>query len=464
MSDVENDPAAAAKPEPPGQPPNLQAFRAAMRKLMRRLGITQAQLGHAIDEVGDRTLRERLADLGWLRREGLDEIVSALAVMSAKNQTAVVWRVEFEEELRKALGDAPQGYISNIFSPGAPPVPDIFVGEESDYRDICRRLTGLSDGKSIPGISIFGMGGIGKTTIARALIHNESVGRSFPDGIYWAQLGPNSDADTRHHLSTWLRFMTKKGGDLGFTDSPNAMAVEIGRLAMAKRCLFVVDDVWNFETIHAMQPAFAGSAYLITTREDRLAHSLVRRSEDAYQLSGLNDSDSLKLIGMLAPDLLRSHKDKLLEMSRNLQGLPLAIRVAVNLLNRELGRGFFDSVEDIFSSLGQLILHEYIPVDRSPVGKSSRVFEVFDLSFLRLPETVKLRFLLLSEVDADPSVFSIDEAAAIWGCNKTEAKKTLRELLDLSLIINISPDRFQLHQFMREFLRMKIEGYGELSA
>ena len=56
-----------------------------------------------------------------------------------------------------------------------------------------------------------GMGGIGKTVMARALCDDPVVQRAFPDGILWASLGKDAtESDVIEQMREWV---TALGGD-----------------------------------------------------------------------------------------------------------------------------------------------------------------------------------------------------------------------------------------------------------
>jgi predicted ATPase len=87
------------------------------------------------------------------------------------------------------------------------------------------------------------MGGVGKTTLAIALCHDEQVIEAFPDGILWATLGPQADV-----LSAQAVWGEVLGVDLTTLPDAQARAARLRSLLHRKCCLIVIDDVWD--TIH----------------------------------------------------------------------------------------------------------------------------------------------------------------------------------------------------------------------
>lgn len=123
--------------------------------------------------------------------------------------------------------------ISNI-----PPLPSHYVHREAELATL-RNL--LSSKEHHIGISaLWGMGGIGKTTLAIALCHDQEVIEAFPDGTLWATLGPQ--ADILSAQAAWGAVLNK---DLTGLPNAEARASRLRSLLADKRCLLVIDDVWD---------------------------------------------------------------------------------------------------------------------------------------------------------------------------------------------------------------------------
>ena len=110
---------------------------------------------------------------------------------------------------------------------------------------------------------LHGMGGIGKSVLARALCDDPQVQAAFPNGILWATLGQKPELTVR--LREWIE-------ELDGTVAQTAPTLDQLRDTLAKTledkaCLLIVDDVW--EKAHVEKFCAGGPAcrLLITTRD-----------------------------------------------------------------------------------------------------------------------------------------------------------------------------------------------------
>ena len=266
-------------------------------------------------------------------------------------------RLEVGEELYERLRSNNSPASLGI----APPVPEAFVGREGDVAELKGRLRQAARGGETVAVQVLtavhGWPGVGKTALAAKLVHDEEVRGMFPDGVLFASLGQEPDV-----LSTIVSW----GRSLGAGDLSDARTVTeaSGRLRAAmldKRALLVLDDVW--EAAHALSLAVGGRrcGTLATTRLDRVARELSPRAEGVYRLEVLSEEDALELLGQLAPGVVDDHPDGARQLVRELDGLPLAVRIAGGLLAAEASAGL--DVPGLLEELreGRRLLEEEAP-------------------------------------------------------------------------------------------------------
>ena len=103
-------------------------------------------------------------------------------------------------------------------------------------------------------VSITGMGGLGKTTLARQVFNNEDVKRQF-DGLSWVCVSENF---TRTNV--WQKILgdlnPKEDEDKIKKMTESRLQDELIRLLETSKSLIVLDDIWKKEDWDVIKPIF----------------------------------------------------------------------------------------------------------------------------------------------------------------------------------------------------------------
>ncbi|GAB4832546.1 hypothetical protein Ancab_040274 [Ancistrocladus abbreviatus] len=150
-------------------------------------------------------------------------------------------------------------------------------------------------------ISIVGIGGHGKTTLAQRVYNDEKVEKHFELRL-WACI---SDVfDVKEIIKKILMSATNsESGNLGMDQLQHQLRNEIS----GKKYLLVLDDVWNedqsrwFELRDILMCGRPGSKILVTTRSMKVA-KVMRGEQDSppYRLQGLSEENSWSFLAKLA--------------------------------------------------------------------------------------------------------------------------------------------------------------------
>lgn len=347
-----------------------------------------------------------------------------------------------------------QTIISPIDHPKLPLLSTPFIGREQEMEDL-RQL--LIDAPANNLVTLVGSGGIGKSRLA--LEAAASVADDFQDGVFFIPLAPLEDPEL---IFTTIAEII----ELRFHSSGNPRQMLIDYLSR-KNILLVLD---NFEHILAGAVLVAdilryakGVKILITSRE-RL-HLI---NEAIYVVGGLKypegsllDSEfvvqelanygSMKLLAhharLVRPDI-EIDNDQIKEMARLcrlVQGMPLAIILAAGWLDMMSIR---EAADEIAQSL------DFLESQMQDVPERQRsVRAAFDHSWKMLSTDDQLAFSRLSVFRGG---FTRQAAQTITGAGL----KTLRKLVDKSLISSVRPDRFEIHELLRQYAEQKLDASG----
>ncbi|CDP11649.1 unnamed protein product [Coffea canephora] len=283
---------------------------------------------------------------------------------------------------------------------------------------IVDRLTRGSSQRDI--VSIVGMPGIGKTTLANRVFHS-------PDVVYY------------FHVRAWCcvsQVYTKRDLLLGIlqhtielTDSILMMTNEdlefmLYKNLKGRRYLIFMDDVWNIEAWDDLKSSFPddvnGSRILMTSRLLDVV-SKVTLENDLLDLRPLSEEESWELLKMKVfskvgcpEELLEVGK----EIARNCKGLPLSIVAIAGLLQGEHMKP--DSWKQIAESLNSIIV----------IDPQTRCMDILELSYKHLPDYLKACFLYLGAFQRDKEI-PVRRLIWLWMAEGFILKRDSRSLEDL---------------------------------
>ncbi|PWA94338.1 toll/interleukin-1 receptor (TIR) domain-containing protein [Artemisia annua] len=287
-------------------------------------------------------------------------------------------------------------------------------------------LTRFEKSEKVHMIGICGIGGLGKTTLAKAiynLMYKHFEGQSFCEDV--------KNNVNRHglvHLQTKLLDDIIKDDDMKNKLSIGERITLMKRMMKGKKVIIVLDDVDHQSQFDALagDPNWFknGSMVLVTSRDRQLLKA--NHVEEIYDVALLNDDEALELFSMYAfkkkhpNDEFIEHVNKILNY---VNGLPLALK--------SFGSFLFNKNLDKWE-------HELDIFQRSPNAVIQKVLRV---SYDGLDASQKNMFL--------------DIVCFFKGEKKDYVGKILENigvLVDKSLI-TICEDRIQMHNLIQEMGR-----------
>ncbi|XP_047175433.1 putative disease resistance RPP13-like protein 1 [Vigna umbellata] len=232
-------------------------------------------------------------------------------------------------------GDRSGGKVSQKLPSSSLMVESVIYGRDADKEMIFNWLTSETDNHNhLSILSIVGMGGLGKTTLAQHVYNDPKMETKF-DIRAWVCVSDHFDILTV--TKTILETITKSKDDSGDLEMVHGRLKE---KVSGKKFLLILDDVWSerreeWEVVRTpLSYGAPGSRILVTTRVEKVASNMRSR---VHRLKQLEEDEGWKVFEeqALKDDDLEWNDEKK-EIGRRIvekcKGLPLALKTIGSVL------------------------------------------------------------------------------------------------------------------------------------
>ncbi|XP_073295581.1 putative late blight resistance protein homolog R1B-23 [Primulina huaijiensis] len=320
------------------------------------------------------------------------------------------------------------------FLRGASDRKNTMVGFHEDLNQIMETLTG--DESNLQILSIVGMGGIGKTTLAKNVFDNPLIKQHF-DLQAWVTI--SLQYSVREIL---LGLLKEIGGEEITQKNDDELGLRLHRSLFDRRYVIVMDDMWSIDVWDGIKRFFPdnnnGSRVLVTTRLSNVADNFF--SCTPHQLHLLDEDQSWALFcdKVFGQESCPCELEKVgKKIVRNCGGLPLAV-VAISGLLAKSSRTveYWEHVaNDTHEALNK--------------GGDGLCLEILSLSYKHLPVHLKPCFLYMAIFPEDHKI-KISKLVKLWvaeGILKPMSSRSLEEIAEDNLKDLIDRNLIQVHDF-----------------
>ncbi|CAA2954110.1 late blight resistance homolog R1A-10 isoform X1 [Olea europaea subsp. europaea] len=293
------------------------------------------------------------------------------------------------------------------------------VGIRDEIECVVNKLTRSSSDLSI--ISVVGMPGLGKTTVARKVYKEPNIASHF-DVCAWATVSQNYfEQEVLSRLLHSIRNLNHESNQ----ESIEKLAENLYKSLKDKRYLIVLDDVWDKEIVLKVKNWLPhdciGSRILLTNRHKNIA-SYVDPNCYVHQMRFLSDYESWSLLQHLVfgeercpPELVKIGR----MISRNCGGIPLPLILIGGVLYKaERTQSYWIYVEE-----------------HTNTGLSIEVLNLLSFvtfSYNQLPHHLRACFLYMGVLPEDYEIRR-SKLIKLWVANrfiKPDRSKSLEEVAE----------------------------------
>ncbi|CAL9757958.1 unnamed protein product [Musa acuminata subsp. burmannicoides] len=328
-----------------------QQIRNAVKHLLNELSQAAYDANDILDEVATERQRCQLIKYASVRnflapinpKRELFKREICLRVKDIEHRLdSIARRCPLSELTQRSAPQRQQSYQTTSLT------PSLVLGRESDKQKIKNMLLPMAEvtDHSITVIPIFGMPGIGKTTLSQLVCNDESVKNHF-ELTLWVYV--SQDFDMMMIMKTIIESID--GFQCDFVSLDN-LQKELRKKLSGRRYLLVLDDVWHvspqdWERIkNFLYSGAQGSKIIVTTRIEEVAN--IMATSPPYRLQRLSNDECWSLVCQYA---LARDRNAMVDLDRykmyvvnKCRGLPLAAITLGYRLFRETDRSKWSAI------------------------------------------------------------------------------------------------------------------------
>ncbi|KAM4078333.1 hypothetical protein ACB094_09G029100 [Castanea mollissima] len=237
------------------------------------------------------------------------------------------------------------------------------VGREDHASKIVDLLTGATK-EQLSVVSIVGMAGLGKTTLAKQVYNDERVKRHF-DRTIWVCVSNNFD--DKRILREIHELVTHTSNTF---ENKTAILECLQKELQGKKYLLILDDVWNedlikWDTLRSCLLGInsnMGNNIIVTTRKDKVAK--IMETLPRCDLEKLSDDECWSIImkkvscNEITPDLKVIGK----EIAKKCGGVPLVARILGGTMSCKKGESEWLEIQNSKAWNSLLDNYEILPI------------------------------------------------------------------------------------------------------
>ena len=327
-------------------------------------------------------------------------------------------------------------------------LPDVFVRRP---RELDQLVASLLDQTGVEPVAITaalkGAGGYGKTTLARAICHEEAIQNAFDDGILWVTLG-EQPGDVQSRVVDLIEVLTTERP--GFT-TLDAAVTRLGEVIGERRMLIVIDDVWQAAHARPFLQVGRNCARLITTRN----RDVLPPNAKPLDVDAMEASEAVKLLRFGLPD---GEDAAFASLAQRLGEWPLLLKLVNGALHKRVaaGQALAAALAWVNAGLDSRGLTFFDA--RDPVERGDAVAKTLGVGLELFTDDERAHFAELAIFPEDLDV-PLSVVETLWsrtaGLNEFDAELLCTRLYDQSLLLSLdlATRRIRLHDVIRGYLQ-----------
>jgi WD40 repeat protein len=327
-------------------------------------------------------------------------------------------------------------------------LPADYVERPVEFKQLLDNLFDQQRDEALPAtVVLHGAGGCGKTTLAKALCHDENIRQVFDNGILWITL-TDEPGDLLRYVIDLIEVLSGERPGFSSLDVATSRLVE---LLADRAILMVIDDVWNRAHLRPFLQGGPRTARLITTRDTTVSPAGAK----AIEVGQMQPGEAVHLLGTNLPS---GHFPLMRQLANRLGEWPLLLKLVNGILRNYVNRGQKPLLEGI-SYVNEALNKQGVTAfdAQDPVTRDQAVSQTVELSLelLTPAELTRYRELVIFPEDIPIPMAVVEKLWAVTaGFDDFDTEELCDRLHQLSLLsdLDLTSRQLHLHKVMRDYL------------
>ena len=338
-------------------------------------------------------------------------------------------------------------------------LPKDFVARPEEFEPLIQLLLDKKREQRNPvaiTTALRGAGGFGKTTLAKAVCHDDRIQEVFDDGVLWVTLGEKVD-NLPGKVAELTTMLSGERSDFG---SLVPAVTKLRELLADRDILMVIDDVWDPAHLDPFLQGGPQCARLITTRN---LDTLPRQCCDV-KVDSMQPNEAAELLGAGLP---AACKPQIVALAERVGNWPLLLGIVNGVLRERVNQMHQPLVEAIAYANRALHRRGLTAFDAGNTKARNRAVELtvdVSLELFSPAQRERVQELAIFREDMD---IPLNVVETLWqatgGLDDFEVQELCVRLHRRSLLqaLDLAARQLRLHDVMRSYLQTELARHGD---